>query len=666
MLLVGYHPTGGYKLFDMSNKKIVISRDVIVDEFRQFDSRKSVISVQEINLPQDEIDFMQENQHSGAAGTGSGEVEIDLPQGEIDFMQENLNSQPAEGTVQQPFVTETGESSRRPTRQRGLPQRLRDCELFRDREINNEGDLIHFALMAESEPVNTEEALSDPKWMCAMKEELNSIEKNSTWMLVDLPKGKKAIGVKWVYKVKANPKGEIIKHKARLVAKGFLQKEGIDFDEVFAPVARHETIRLVVAMANNNSWPLYQMNVKSAFLNGPLDEEVYVRQPPGFVIKNQEAKVYKLRKALYGLKQAPRAWNKRIDGFLSDVGFKKCVSEHGVYVKPDASEGVIILCLYVDDLLITGNCEKNISKFKGELMKEFEMSDLGIMKYFLGIEFQRTKLGLLMHQRRYAMEILKRCDMEHCNAATTPAETRLQLSKSEEEQDVDPTQYRRLIGSLRYLCNTRPDLAFSVGIASRFMERPKVSHLAAVKRILRYVKGTLGCGILFPASDMGRSCELLGYTDSNWCGDKDDRKSTAGYLFMFGKAPISWCSKKEPVVAHSSCEAEYIAASMCACQAVWLVNLCKEFDSSRNGAVLLLVDNISAIILAKNPIAHGRSKHIEMRFHYLRELVSSGQLRLGYCRSEEQVADLLTKGVTSDVFKRLVKKLSMMSVEHLN
>ncbi|XP_073222482.1 secreted RxLR effector protein 161-like [Cicer arietinum] len=233
------------------------------------------------------------------------------------------------------------------------------------------------------------------------------------------------------------------------------------------------------------------------------------------------------------------------------------------------------------------------------------------------------------------MEILKRCDMEHCNAATTPTEARLQLSKSEDEQDVDPTQYQRLIGSLRYLCNTRPDLAFSVGIASRFMEKPKVSHLAAVKRILRYVKGTLGCGILFPANDMGKSCELLGYTNSNWCEDKDDRKSTVDYVFMFGGAPISWCSKKEPVVSLSSCEVEYIAASL-------------------------------SINLAKNPIAHGRSKHIEMRFHYLRELVSFGQLRLGYCKSEEQVADLLTKGVTNEVFKKLVMKLGITNVEHLN
>ncbi|XP_058747204.1 secreted RxLR effector protein 161-like [Vicia villosa] len=237
--------------------------------------------------------------------------------------------------------------------------------------------------------------------------------------------------------------------------------------------------------------------------------------------------------------------------------------------------------------------------------------------------------------------------MEHCNASITPDEARLQLSKSEDEQDVDITQYKRLIGSLRYLCNTRPDLAFSVGIASRFMEKPKVSHLAAIKRILRYIKGTLGCGILSPATDNGGKCKLLGYTDSSWCGDKDDKKSTAGCVFMFGGAPISWCSKKEPVVAVSSCEAEYIAVSLCVCQAVWLRNLLKELGSSFDSVVTLLVDNISAINLVKNPIALGRSKHIEMCFYYLRDMVSASYLRLGYCRSEEQVADLLTKAVSN-------------------
>ncbi|XP_058742088.1 secreted RxLR effector protein 161-like [Vicia villosa] len=226
--------------------------------------------------------------------------------------------------------------------------------------------------------------------------------------------------------------------------------------------------------------------------------------------------------------------------------------------------------------------------------------------------------------------------MEHCNAVNTPTEARLQLSKSDDEQNVDPTQYRRLIGSLRYLCNTRPYLTFSVGITSRFLERPKVSHLVVVKRILRYVKGTLGNRILFPEEDTGRKYDLLGYTDFNWCRDKDDRKSTAGYVFMFGEAPISWCSKKEPLVALSSCETEYIIASLCACQVVWITNLLGELGSNVGEAVTLLVDNVPAINLAKNPIAHGRSKHIEMKFHYLRDLVCEGKLRLGYCQSEEQ------------------------------
>jgi hypothetical protein len=280
-----------------------------------------------------------------------------------------------------------------------------------------------------------------------------------------------------------------------------------------------ETIRLVTAIANKNNWSMYQMDVKSAFLNGPREEEVYVVQPPGFIVKNQESKVYRLRKALYGLKQAPRAWNKRIDKFLSETGFIRCMTEHGVYVKKDSVKGIIVLCLYVDDLLITGNNEAHINEFKLALNKEFEMTDLGHMSYFLGIEFLKTDKGILMHQSRYASEILKKFEMDQCNSALSPAEPRQQLSSCTEEKDVDSTYYRKIIGSLRYLCNTRPDLAYSVGIVSRFMEKPKSSHLMAVKRILRYVKGTIDYGIMFTAADRGKECKLMGYTDSNWCGD---------------------------------------------------------------------------------------------------------------------------------------------------
>jgi hypothetical protein len=360
-----------------------------------------------------------------------------------------------------------------------------------------------------------------------------------------------------------------------------------------------------------------------------------------------------LHKALYGLKQAPRAWNKRIVSFLSAMGFLKCTTEHGVYVKKSSSDNLIILCLYVDDLLITGSDENEISDFKVELMREFEMTDLGHISYFLGIEFYKSSRGLLMHQKRYASEVLKRFDMVNCNHAVTPAEARLQLSKDSDDADVDPTQFRRLIGSLRYLCNTRPDLTYSVGVVSRFMQKPKLSHLSAAKRILRYIRGSLDYGILFPSADRGMKCKLTAYTDSSWCGDVDDRKSTAGYVFLLGGAPVAWCSRKESVVALSSCEAEYIAASLCACQAAWMENLIDEIMGENHGAIEMNIDNMSAINLAKNPVSHGKSKHIEMRFHYLREQVNNGKLVLKHCRSEDQIADIMTKAVQTDVFKRL-------------
>ncbi|GAU49301.1 hypothetical protein TSUD_367130 [Trifolium subterraneum] len=608
MILVGYHPTGGYKLYDPVNKSVVVSRDVVIDEMKELDC----------------------NMHEKKSSTS--------------VMLEELE----ESKV---AVPET--DMRRSTRTRVLPARLQECELNKDNEVTNDGDLVHLAFMAESEPIDVDNALKSEKWRCAMKEELDSIESNQSWELVDLPHNKRAIDVKWVYKLKMNSKGEITRHKARLVAKGFLQREGIDYGEVIAPVTRMETIRLVTAIANMNDWPMYQMDVKSAFLNGPIEEEVFVTQPPGYVVKSQENKVYRLKKALYGLKQAPRAWKRRIDKFLTEIGFVKCVTEHGAYVKKHDEKGLIVMCLYVDDLLITGSNDNYISEFKSDLKKEFEMTDLGHMTYFLGIEFLRTGQGILMHQTKYAKEILKKFEMDKCNSALSPTEPRLQLSKSTEEEDVDPTSYKQLIGSLRYLCNTRPDLAYSVGIVSRFMDRPKSSHLIAVKRILRYVKGTIDYGVLFHASDKKNECKLMGYTNSNWCGDVEDRKSTAGYIFYFGEAPISWCSKKELVVALSSCEAEYIAASLNTSQAIWLKNLIEEISLVKCNYVSLKVDNVSAINLAKNPIAHGRSKHIELHFHYLREQVNNGNLALEYCKSEEQVADLFTKAVTVQVFQKL-------------
>ncbi|CAL0332892.1 unnamed protein product [Lupinus luteus] len=411
---------------------------------------------------------------------------------------------------------------------------------------------------------------------------------------------------------------------------------------------------------------MFQLDVKSAFLHGPLQEEVYVQQPPGYIIEGKEHLVYKLSKALYGLKQAPRAWNKRIDSFLFKQQFEKCEVEHGVYVKESRDGNLVIICLYVDDLLITGSNPRGIAEVKRVLEAEFEMTDLGKLSYFLGMEFSYTPTGLLMHQSKYAKELLIKYNMNSCNPVSSPVETNLRLTNDEGGEAVDATQCKQIVGSLRFLCNTRPDLIYGVGLVSRFMSNPKKSHMLAAKRLLRYVKGTTDFGVLFPLKLQKPELELTGYADSDFGGDLVERKSTSGYLFLLNGAAVSWCSKKQPVIALSNCEAEYISSSYAACQAVWLEELIKEMKIKIRSPLQLKVDNISAISLSKNPVSHGRSKHIEVRFHFLRNLVTKKRLKLEYCRTELQLADAFTKALKIGRFEELRKKMGIESLRNLS
>jgi hypothetical protein len=300
-------------------------------------------------------------------------------------------------------------------------------------------------------------------------------------------------------------------------------------------------------------------------------------------------------------------------------------------------------------------------------MKEFEMTDLGELSYFLGMEFTKTTRGCFLHQKKYVADILKRFHMSNCNPAITPMETGVKLSKNSEDELVDPTLYKQIIGSLRYLCNTRIDLCHSVGLLSRFMDQPRMCHLTAAKRVLRYVKGTNDHGILFPnQKNNSKKLEAYVYSDSDWGGDMDDRKSTAGYLFMIGNAPISWCSKKQGIVALSSCEAEYVAASFAACQAYWIEMLLSELKTVEATKMRLLVDNKSAIDMANNPVSHGRSKHIERRFHFLRDQVNKEKLELEYCNTEVQLADILTKPMAKARFDTLKKLIGMRALENMD
>lgn len=317
-----------------------------------------------------------------------------------------------------------------------------------------------------------------------MDMEIKAIEKNGTSELATLPEGAKKIGVKWICKTKLNENGEVDKYKARLVAKGYTQQFGIDYIEAFAPVARWDTIRMILALAAHKGWNVYQLDVKSAFLHGELKEVVFIEQPQGYEKKGAEDKVYRLKKALYGLKQAHRAWYSRIESYFVNEGFERCYCEHTLFIKTEQGGSFLVFSLYVGDLIFIGNDEAMFARFKDSMKKEFNMSDLGKMKYFLGVQVVQISKGIFISQKKYAKEVLERFGMEGCNPVKNPIVPGSKLVEDEGGASIDAIAYKQIVGSLMYLTATRPDLAYVVSFISRLMERPTDLHHQAVKRIL--------------------------------------------------------------------------------------------------------------------------------------------------------------------------------------
>ena len=361
-MFIGYDASSkGYKLYNPNNGKTIVSRDV---EFYE----EGTWNWEEKEDTYDFFPYFEEIDEEALTPNDSTPALSPTP------------------STNEASSSSEGSSSERPRRMRNIQ------ELYDETEVIN--DL--FCLFVDSEPLNFDEAMKDKRWRQAMEEEIKAIEKNNTWELSSLPKGHEAIGVKWVFKIKKNAKGEVERHKARLVAKGYKQQYGVDYDEVFAPVARMETIRLLISLAAQMKWRIFQLDVKSAFLNGYLEEDVYVEQPMGFVIEGQEGKVLKLNKALYGLKQAPRAWNTRIDKYFQDNGFVRCQNEYALYVKTFNNGDVLFICLYVDDLIFTGNNPNLFEDFKESMSREFDMTDMGLMSYYLGMEVKQTENGIFV------------------------------------------------------------------------------------------------------------------------------------------------------------------------------------------------------------------------------------------------------------------------------
>ena len=375
----------------------------------------------------------------------------------------------------------------------------------------------------------------------------------------------------------------------------------------------------MINLAASYGWEIHHLDVKTAFLHGELKETVYVTQPEGFEVKGSEKRVYKLRKALYGLKQVPRAWNYKLNNILVSLRFERCVKEPSVYRRPVDGD-LLIVAVYVDDLFVTGTNLKVIEDFKLEMAMKFEMSDLGRLTYYLGIEVNQHAEGISLCQNWDALKILEEAGMKLCNAIQTPMEMELKLAKSEQERSIDATDYRKIIGCFRHLLHTRPDLSYCIGVLSRYMANPKDSHGVALKQCLRYLKGTATLGLNFERS-RSETARLVGYSDSSYNTDPDDGRSVTGHIFYLGRSPITWCSQKQDTVALSSCEAEFMAATEAARQAIWLQDLLGEITGAVYNKTVIRIDNRSAIALSKNPVFHGRSKHIHSRYHFIRECV---------------------------------------------
>ena len=403
--------------------------------------------------------------------------------------------------------------------------------------------------------------------MRAMREEMLAIDKNGTWEMEIPPPNCRPIGLKWIFKVKKSPQGVIVKYKARLVVKGYSQRKGVDYDEIYSLVVRIERIRLLIALAALKDWQIHHLDVKSAFLNWEINEVIYVKEPEGFLVKGKEGYVLRLKKALYGLKQAPRAWYFKLHSCLLSLGFIKSAYEQSLYLKRSI-DAILIVGVYVDDLLVTGSSSSVIDDFKAEMTKEFDMRNLGSLSSYLGIEVKQSKDFIFLSKTAYAQKVLQHAKLGQCNSAFTPLESRAQFISEEGKSTVNSTTYRSLLGSLRYLTHTRPDILFAVGILSRHMENPTQEHYIGVKRVLRYLKGTKHYGLFYKKGDLRG--ELIGYSDSDFARDSNDRKITSGHIFFLGGMAVSWSSQKQSIVALSSCEAEYIAATSATCEAVWM------------------------------------------------------------------------------------------------
>ncbi|KAJ0683430.1 putative RNA-directed DNA polymerase [Helianthus annuus] len=690
----------GYKLWSLDSKKIYFSRDVkfyetvypfklknVNNQERVFELNLNHLNffdnvTSEVpNTPDDEEgtsgahDPVSDDQQPLQPSTSApvSEVETDQPTEQVgsSSLGNSGGAEDTSGLTDDTILSEGTQSVRRSSRNVSMPKRFDQYVVEGRVKYGIEKTVNYSNLSVENmcfvsnlnktvEPTCFSEAVKDPRWVEAMNKEMEALYKNGTWVLVNLPKDRKAIGCKWIYKVKYKSNGEIERFKARLVAKGFSQREGLDFGETFSPVVKMVTIRCVLSLAIKNNWKIYQLDVNNAFLYGSISEDVYMKLPPGYFSEN-ETRVCKLVKSLYGLKQAPRQWNEKLNEVLLKMGFVQSLCDHSMYIMSVNSVFVVLL-VYVDDIIVTGNSEVDIIRVKTVLSESFQIKDLGVLKYFLGIEVLYVDNGMCLSQRKYCLELLSEFGYLGVKPVNTPIEQSHVIShKLSQNQSIvkDVTGFQKLIGKLIYLSITRPDISYAVQFLSQFMHAPQECHLQIALRLLKYLKQSPGKGILFRKDN---DFVLRGFVDSDWAKCLMSRKSVTGYSIFLGNAVVSWKSKKQSVVARSTAEAEYRAMCTACCEVMWILNLLKELRVECILPVKLFCDSKSAISIAFNPVFHERTKHFELDLHFLREKISAGIVVPEKVTSEQQLADLFTKGLNGSQHDVLCEQLGMLDV----
>lgn len=614
MILIGYD-NNNYRMFDTDRKTIKISRNVIFDEHLVPEIRKNIA---QISIMDDGDDAMHNNETETVNIPDGSNQPIESDDSLISYNSDDPAYEPSQEVEDIPPSNIT----------------LRPRHNKR-----HEANLVELSL-----PRTYNEALLSPQkheWRQAIKEELAAHKENNTWSVTERS-DKRTLTTKWVFAIKKNENNETC-YKARLCARGFEQIRDVDYQEIFSPTTRYDSIRIVLCIAAKYKLEIQQFDVKTAFLNGYLEEDIFIEVPEGVNLNKNF--VLKLNKSLYGLKQASRCWNKRFSNFLIKYGFVQSQADSCIFI------GIfnkirVLLIIFVDDALVISASKLLIQEIIEYLKQAFKIKMLNL-KYFVGMEIQRINDYIYIHQKEYIEQIVKKFCMSDANPVSTPADVNVIITKNVDENTIN-FPYREAIGSLLFLCSvSRPDICYAVNVLSRYVNNPGQLHVNALKRIIRYLIGTKDLCIKY-----GERNDLMGYSDSDFANDVDTRKSTTGYIFIMNGGPITWSSQKQKTVALSTTEAEFVAACDATKEILWLQQLMIDLGEDSK-CVTLLVDNQSAIKLINNPVYHKRTKHIDVKYNFIREKAESGLIKVNYVPSKSQFADILTKTLPTQVFTGL-------------